>query len=192
MINKLILLATACLPALQAQSWEIDSNHSSAQFSVRHIMISNVKGEFTKVSGKAIYDPKNLAGASLEATIDASSITTREPRRDNHLRSAEFLDVAKFPVITFKSSKFVKTTAGLSILGDLTIRGVTKPVTLTVDGPTGEVNDPKSGPKIGASATTKINRKEFGMLYNAVVEAGSFVVGDDVTITLDVELLKRK
>lgn len=185
-------MATACLPALQAQSWEIDSNHSSAQFSVRHIMISNVKGEFTKVSGKAIYDPKNLAGASLEATIDASSITTREPRRDNHLRSAEFLDVAKFPVITFKSSKFVKTTAGLSILGDLTIRGVTKPVTLTVDGPTGEVNDPKSGPKIGASATTKINRKEFGMLYNAVVEAGSFVVGDDVTITLDVELLKRK
>ncbi len=192
MINKLILLATACLPALQAQSWEIDSNHSSAQFSVRHIMISNVKGEFTKVSGKAIYDPKNLAGASLEATIDASSITTREPRRDNHLRSAEFLDVAKFPVITFKSSKFVKTAAGLSILGDLTIRGVTKPVTLTVDGPSGEVNDPKSGPKIGASATTKINRKEFGMLYNAVVEAGSFVVGDDVTITLDVELLKRK
>ena len=192
MINKLILLATACLPALQAQRWEIDSNHSSAQFSVRHIMISNVKGEFTKVSGKAIYDPKNLAGASLEATIDASSITTREPRRDNHLRSAEFLDVAKFPVITFKSSKFVKTPAGLSILGDLTIRGVTKPVTLTVDGPTGEVNDPKSGPKIGASATTKINRKEFGMLYNAVVEAGSFVVGDDVTITLDVELLKKK
>ena len=192
MINKLILLATACLPALQAQSWEIDSNHSSAQFSVRHIMISNVKGEFTKVSGKAIYDPKNLAGASLEATIDASSITTREPRRDNHLRSAEFLDVAKFPVITFKSSKFVKTAAGLSILGDLTIRGVTKPVTLTVDGPSGEVNDPKSGPKIGASATTKINRKEFGMLYNAVVEAGSFVVGDDVTITLDVELLKKK
>ncbi len=192
MINKLILLATACLPALQAQSWEIDSNHSSAQFSVRHIMISNVKGEFTKVSGKAIYDPKNLAGASLEATIDASSITTREPRRDNHLRSAEFLDVAKFPVITFKSSKFVKTAIGLNILGDLTIRGVTKPVTLTVDGPTGEVNDPKSGPKIGASATTKINRKEFGMLYNAVVEAGSFVVGDEVTITLDVELVKRK
>ena len=191
-MNKLILLATACLPALQAQNWEIDSNHSSAQFSVRHIMISNVKGEFTKVSGKAIYDPKNLAGASLEATIDASSVNTREPRRDNHLRSAEFLDVAKFPVITFKSSKFVKTAAGLSILGDLTIRGVTKPVTLTVDGPTGEVNDPKSGPKIGASATTKINRKEFGMLYNAVVEAGSFVVGDDVVITLDVELVKKK
>ena len=191
-MNKLILLATACLPALQAQNWEIDSNHSSAQFSVRHIMISNVKGEFTKVSGKAIYDPKNLAGASLEATIDASSVNTREPRRDNHLRSAEFLDVAKFPVITFKSSKFVKTAVGLNILGDLTIRGVTKPVTLTVDGPTGEVNDPKSGPKIGASATTKINRKEFGMLYNAVVEAGSFVVGDDVVITLDVELVKKK
>lgn len=188
----LIALIAAFLPFTHAQSWEIDSAHASAQFSVRHMMISNVKGEFTKVTGKAVYDPNNLAGASLEATIDVNSITTREPRRDTHLRGADFLDVAKFPTIQFKSTKFVKAASGLTILGDLTIHGVTKPVTLVVDGPSAEVIDPRSGPKIGASAVTKINRKDFGMTYNALVEAGGMVVGEEVTISIDVELVKKK
>lgn len=188
----LIALIAAFLPFTHAQSWEIDSAHASAQFSVRHMMISNVKGEFTKVTGKAVYDPNNLAGASLEATIDVNSITTREPRRDTHLRSADFLDVAKFPTIQFKSTKFVKAASGLTILGDLTIHGVTKPVTLVVDGPSAEVVDARSGPKIGASAITKINRKDFGMTYNALVEAGGMVVGEEVTISIDVELVKKK
>ena len=186
------VLIAVSIPFAYAQSWEIDPAHASAQFSVRHMMISNVKGEFTKVSGKVVYDPKNIAGASLEAFIDTNSITTREPRRDTHLKSADFLDVAKFPTIQFKSTKFVKAASGLTILGDLTIHGITKPVTLVVDGPSPEIVDPRSGPKIGASATTKINRKDFGMTYNALVEAGGMVVGEEVTISIDVELIKKK
>ena len=186
------VLIAVSIPFAYAQSWEIDPAHASAQFSVRHMMISNVKGEFTKVTGKVVYDPKNIAGASLEAFIDTNSITTREPRRDAHLKSADFLDVAKFPTIQFKSTKFVKAASGLTILGDLTIHGVTKPVTLVVDGPSPEIVDPRNGPKIGASATTKINRKDFGMTYNALVEAGGMVVGEEVTISIDVELVKKK
>ena len=129
-----LAVCSACAFA-QPTVWEIDPGHTSAQFSVRHLMISNVRGEFTKVTGKAIFDPKNLAASSLEASIDVSSITTREERRDNHLKSAAFFDAAKYPAILFKSRQFTKTANGLTITGDLTIHGVTRTVTLAVDGP---------------------------------------------------------
>ena len=176
----------------QAQNWKIDPVHSSAQFSVKHMMIMNVKGDFKKVTGSAVYDPKNLNAASLEASIETSTISTREEKRDTHLKSADFLDVAKFPTITFKSTKFEKAGDGLKISGNLTMRGVTKPVILLVDGPTVEIKDTYGNQRVGATATTKVNRKDFGIVYNAVLEAGGVVVGDDVAISLDVELIKQK
>ncbi len=177
---------------VQAQSWKIDPVHSSAQFSVKHLMIMNVRGDFKKVTGSAVYDPKNLSAASLETSIETSTISTREEKRDTHLKSPDFLDVAKFPTITFKSTKFEKAGDGLKISGNLTIRGVTKPAVLMVDGPTVEIKDTYGNQRVGATATTKVNRKDFGIAYNAVLEAGGVVVGDDVAITLDVELIKLK
>ena len=177
---------------VQAQSWKIDPVHSSAQFSVKHLMIMNVRGDFKKVTGSAVYDPKNLSAASLEASIETSTISTREEKRDTHLKSADFLDVAKFPTITFKSTKFEKAGDGLKVSGNLTIRGVTKSAVLMVDGPTVEIKDTYGNQRVGATATTKVNRKDFGIAYNAVLEAGGVVVGDDVAITLDVELIKQK
>ena len=177
---------------VQAQSWKIDPVHSSAQFSVKHLMIMNVRGDFKKVTGSAVYDPKNLGAASLEASIETSTISTREEKRDTHLKSADFLDVAKFPTITFKSTKFEKAGDGLKVSGNLTIRGVTKSAVLMVDGPTVEIKDTYGNQRVGATATTKVNRKDFGIAYNAVLEAGGVVVGDDVAITLDVELIKQK
>ena len=177
---------------VQAQSWKIDPVHSSAQFSVKHLMIMNVRGDFKKVTGSAVYDPKNLSAASLEASIETSTISTREEKRDTHLKSADFLDVAKFPTITFKSTKFEKAGNGLKVSGNLTIRGVTKSAVLMVDGPTVEIKDTYGNQRVGATATTKVNRKDFGIAYNAVLEAGGVVVGDDVAITLDVELIKQK
>ena len=193
-IMKSIFLISIVLAGstVQAQRWTIDGAHSSAQFSVKHLMVSNVKGEFSNISGGAIYDPRNLNAASLEATIDSKSVNSRQAKRDAHLKSADFLDVAKFPTILFKSTKFQKDGGRLKIAGNLTIHGVTRPVVLTVDGPTAEVKDPAGNPRIGASATTKISRKDFAIAYNAVMEAGGVVVGDEVLITLDVELIRQK
>jgi polyisoprenoid-binding protein YceI len=177
-------------PAASATTWQIDPNHSSAQFAVRHMVVSTVRGTFNKVSGSANYDPAKPAATSLEATIDVASVDTRVDARDRDLRSPNFFDVEKFPTITFKSKRVESAGNGkLKIAGDLTIHGVTKEVTLDVDGPTAPINDGR-GQRVGASATTKINREDFGLLYNRMVEAGA-VVGDDVTITLDVELVKR-
>jgi len=168
----------------QAKTWQIDPNHSAAQFSVRHLGISTVRGAFTKVSGTASYDPADPGKTTLEATIDASSIDTRVQRRDNDLRSPNFFDVAKYPTLTFKSRKVETAGAGkLKITGDLTIHGVTKEVVLDVDGPSAPMQDPKGDAHMGASASTKINRKDFG------VSGGGGMVGDDVPITIDVELV---
>jgi polyisoprenoid-binding protein YceI len=168
----------------QAKTWQIDPNHTAAQFSVRHLGISTVRGSFTKVSGTAVYDPADPGKTTLEATIDASSIDTRVERRDNDLRSPNYFDVAKYPTLTFKSRKVEAAGAGkLKITGDLTIHGVTKEVVLDVDGPSAPVQDPKGNPHIGASATTKINRRDFG------VGGGSGLVGEEVPITIDVELV---
>jgi polyisoprenoid-binding protein YceI len=176
----------------QQATWTIDTAHSAAQFSVRHMMISNVKGEFTNTSGTVQWDGKDLSTAVVEATIDAASINTREPKRDAHLKSPDFFDVAKFPTLTFKSTKVEPAGQGkLRMAGDLTIHGVTKPVVFDVIGPTPVVKDPYGNQRVGASATTTINRKDFGLKWNAALETGGVVVGEQVTITLDVELVLK-
>lgn len=180
-------------PARQqgATTWNIDPAHSNAQFSVRHMMISNVKGEFTKVSGKVLFDKDQPENLSAEASIDVSTINTREHDRDNHLKSPDFFHVEEYPTITFKSKSAEKTSDGLKITGDLTIRGTTREVTLDVEGPTPPMKDPWGNTRVGASATTKINRKDFGLMWNMPIEAGGFMVGDDVKITVDVELVAQ-
>jgi polyisoprenoid-binding protein YceI len=172
--------------------YDIDPTHSSAHFSVRHLMISNVKGEFTKVSGTITHDPDDPKASKLEAHIDVASLHTRDEQRDGHLKSPDFLDVAKFPDITFVS-KSVEPDGHDEYLvkGDMTIHGVTHEVTLQVEGPTPEVKDPWGNLKAGATATAKINRKDFGLTWNAAMETGGVVVGDEVKINLEVELTRR-
>lgn len=180
------------IPALaRAANYDIDTAHSSAGFAVRHLAVSNVRGEFAKVTGVVEHDAKDLSKTRLEATIDAASVTTRDPKRDEHLKSADFFDVAQYPVITFKSTKVEKASQGLKVKGDLTLHGVTRPVVLDVQGPTPEVKDPWGNVRAGASATAKINRKDFGMSFNKTLDSGGLVVGDEVAITIDVELVKK-
>jgi polyisoprenoid-binding protein YceI len=178
-------LALATSAAAQAGTWQIDPNHSSAQFSVRHLGVSTVRGAFTKVSGSAKHDPSDPAKDSLDASIEATSVDTRVDMRDNDLRSPNFLDVQKYPNITFHSKQTKVSGAGkLQITGDLTIHGVTKEVVLDVDGPSAPIKDPWGNQRIGASATTKINRHDFG------VNGAPGAVGDDITITIDAELIQ--
>lgn len=185
---------TAAVAAYCATAvYDIDSAHSSAQFAVRHMMVTNVRGEFTKVTGTVEYDPTNPAAAKVQATIDATTINTREAKRDAHLKSADFFEVEKFPSITFVSKRTMPASPGkLKLVGDLTMHGVTKEVVLDVEGPTPEVKDARGGVKMGASATAKVSRKDFGLTWNRVLEAGGVTVGDEVTITLDIELNRRK
>ncbi len=184
--------ATAPAARAQAAAWTIDPAHTLAEFKVRHMMVSNVKGAFEKVSGSGFWDGRDLATAWVDVTIDAASINTREPQRDAHLRSADFLDVEKFPTLTFKSAKIGPAGPGLATMaGDLTIHGVTKSVTLHVTGPTPIITDPYGFRRVGASATTTINRKDFGLLWNQTLDAGGVVVGDEVTITIEVEMVKK-
>ena len=172
--------------------WQIDPAHSAAHFTVRHLMISNVRGEFTRIRGTAVYDPVKPGQSSVEVTIDTASINTREPQRDEHLRSADFFDVAKFPTITFRSTRVEALGAEeFKVSGDLTIRDVTKSVTLDVEGPTPAVKDPWGNIRVGVSATTKINRKDFGLAWNALTETGGLVVGDEVKITIEAELIQQ-
>ena len=173
-------------------TYQIDPAHSSAQFSVRHMMISNVRGEFTKLSGAIVYDPEHPEQSNVDVTIDVSSISTREDQRDTHLKSGDFFDAEKFPTITFKSKEVVAQKNGdVKLTGDLTIRGVTREVVLDVEGPTPESKDPWGNLRIGASATTKINRKDFGLTWNSTLETGGLLVGDEVKITLDVEAIRQ-
>ncbi|HEY1676234.1 MAG TPA: YceI family protein [Candidatus Sulfotelmatobacter sp.] len=181
------MIALAATAAAQAGTWQIDPNHTAAQFSVRHLGVSTVRGAFTKVSGSAQYDPADPSKTMIEATIDASSVDTRVQMRDNDLRSPNFLDVQKYPTITFKSKQAKAAGEGkLQITGDLTIHGITKEVVLDVDGPTAPIPNPMGGgQRIGASATTKINRKDFS------VNGLPGVVGDELTLTIDAELTKK-
>jgi polyisoprenoid-binding protein YceI len=179
-------------PAVSTTTWNLDPVHSTAQFKVKHMMISNVKGEFTSIQGKLELDEDDVTKSSVEASIDATTINTREPQRDAHLKSADFFDVEKFPVLTFKSTRVSKTgDEELSVEGDLTIHGVTRSVTFEVEGPSASTKDPWGGIRRGLSATTKINRKDFGLTWNAALETGGILVGEDVTINLDVELVKQ-
>src|SRR5271165_3215041 len=182
-----LLCALAMLAGLavaEVHTWNIDPNHTAAPFSVRHMGISTVRGAFTKVSGSAQYDPSNPSKTSVEATIEAASVDTRVSMRDDDLRSANYFDVAKYPTITFKSKSVEAAGTGkLKITGDLTIHGTTKEVVLDVDGPSAPVNDPRGNAHVGASASTTINRKDFG------VGGANPMVGEDITITIDVELV---
>lgn len=184
-------LALAAAPALSAESYTIDVSHSKAHFTVRHMMVSNVRGEFSKMTGKIEYDEKNPEAIRIAATIDVNSINTGEPKRDAHLKSPDFFDAAKYPAITFRSKSARKSAAGLAVTGDLSIHGVTKEVVLQVEGPTQEVRDPWGNFRRGATATTRVNRKDFGLAWNAALETGGVVVGDEVSITIDVEAIRQ-
>ncbi|HZA52118.1 MAG TPA: YceI family protein [Myxococcaceae bacterium] len=175
-----------------AAEYVIDPAHSNAMFAVRHLMVATVRGEFGKVQGTLTLDEKDITKSTVTATIDTASIDTDEPKRDDHLRSADFFDAQKYPAITFKSTKVQKAKNGLKVTGDLTIRDVTKPVVLEVEGPTKPIKDPMGTTKIGASATTKINRQDYGLKWNRPLEAGGVVVGDEVRITLDLEFNQKK
>lgn len=173
-------------------TFNIDPDHTSVGFKVRHLMVSNVKGTFGKVSGVVALDEKDITKSSVNVTIDAASIETGVVKRNEHLKSPEFLDVAKFPTITFASKKVAKKSGGkLSVRGDLTIHGVTRPVVLDVEGISTESKDPWGFFRRGTTATTKINRKDFGLTWNKALETGGVVVGDDVFITLEVEMIKE-
>src|SRR5450432_1045423 len=187
---KKLYLATALLTltttaTAQLQTWNIDPAHTAAQFSVRHLGISTVRGAFTKVSGTVQFDAANPSKTTIDATIDASSIDTRVDMRDKDLRSPNFFDVAKFPTLSFKSKKVETAEAGkLKITGDLTIHGVTKEAVLDVEGPSAAVKDPWGNQRMGASASTKSNRQDFGMT------ADSGMVGDEISITIDLEMIQ--
>ena len=185
----LLLMLPAAVPA---GTWELDSAHTAVQFKVRHMMVSNVRGDFEKVSGKITYEGDDISRSSAEITIDANSINTRVAKRDNHLKSPDFLDAGKYPFLVFQSKKVEKAGEGkLKVTGDLTIRGVTREVVLDVEGPTPPVKDPQGKMHVGGTASTTINRKDFGLTWNKAIEAGGVVVGDEVEITIDIEIVKE-
>jgi polyisoprenoid-binding protein YceI len=179
-------------PAVAADSWSLDPSHSQAGFSVRHMMISNVRGSFSKLRGAAQYDGKDLKSASVEASIDVSSIDTHDAQRDGHLKSPDFFDVAKYPEIKFVSKKFVPTKTGFDIEGNLTLHGTTKPVVLHGSKLGEPVKDPYGNLRIGTVASTQVNRKDFGMTFNKQLDNGGAMVGDEVAIELDIEMIKNK
>jgi polyisoprenoid-binding protein YceI len=183
--------ATPDLPQTTTTTWNIDPAHTVAEFKVKHMMIANMKGHFSRVSGVLTRDESDPANGRVEATIEAASIETRNEQRDGHLKSADFFHVEKFPTLHFKSTGINVVGEGeLSVEGDLTIRGVTRKVRFAVEGPTPPAKDPWGNTRIGVSASTKINRKDFGLTWNAALETGGILVGDDITITLDAQFVK--
>lgn len=190
MTRQVFLIFALAAASLQAEptNWKIDTSHSAAQFSVKHMMVSTVRGHFGTLAGTAVYDAANPAATKVEATVDVNTIDTRNERRDKHLRSADFFDVENHPQMTFKSKSFSVVSPGkMKMTGDLTIRGTTKEVTFELEGPTAPINTGR-GLKMGAVATTVINRKDFGMTWNRAIEAGGVTVGDEVTLTIDIQL----
>ena len=186
-------MSTTAIPqtTTSTTTWSIDPAHSVAEFKVKHMMIANVKGHFSKVAGVLVHDESDRTKSRVEATIEASSIETRESQRDTHLKSADFLHVEKFPTLSFKSTDIKVADDGeLKVHGDLTIRGVTRKVTFAVEGPTPPTKDPWGNIRIAISATTKINRKDYGLTWNAALETGGILVGEEVTITLEAEFVK--
>ncbi len=172
-------------------TWNLDPAHSAAEFKVKHMMISNVKGSFTGLKGTLTLDEANPAGSAVKAIADVSTIATGDAQRDGHLKSADFFDAAQFPEIAFESTEVKKTGEGeCKVTGELTIHGVTKQVTFAVDGPGAPGKDPWGNLRVGLSATTKINRKDFGLTWNSALETGGVLVGEEVTLTLDVEFIK--
>ncbi len=182
------LAAILSLPAAAATTtWQIDPAHSSAQFAVKHLMISTVRGAFTKVTGTIQFDDKDITKSTVDVTIDATSVDTRVADRDKDLKSDHFFDVEHYPTITFKSKRVEQVSPGkLKVTGDLTIRGATKEVVLDVDGPTAPVKDPWGNQRMGVSASSKITRQDFGITY------GPGMIGDEISITIDAEMIPAK
>jgi polyisoprenoid-binding protein YceI len=198
MDSKELAAATAVTvkmtPVSLASNWELDPAHSSVQFSVRHMMISKVHGAFSKVTASLTLDRALLANSKITASIEAASIDTREAKRDEHLRSAEFFDVTVFPTLTFSSKRLElmgSTTDQYLLTGDLTMHGITREIILTVESSASEMKDPYGRVKIGASATAKLNRKDFGLGWNAALETGGLLVGEEVSITLDLQFIRK-
>jgi polyisoprenoid-binding protein YceI len=197
-MNKLIRLFTAALLLIVptysfASTWNIDSSHSNVGFKVRHLMVSNVKGVFGKIEGVVHVDEQDVTKSTANVTIDTASIDTGVAKRDAHLKSPDFLDVAKYPTMTFVSTKVVKNGEGkLKVTGNLTLHGVTRPVVLDVEGPSQVAKDPMGNLRSGASAETRINRKDFGLNWNKAMETGGVLVGDEVIISIEVEMIKAK
>ncbi|HVO24208.1 MAG TPA: YceI family protein [Candidatus Margulisiibacteriota bacterium] len=178
--------------AAKAATFEIDPAHTSAQFAVRHLMVSTVRGTLGKVTGTVSLDDADVTKSTVEATIDVAGIETREPKRDAHLKSPDFLDVAKYPTIVFKSKKVTKVADDkYHVTGDLTLHGVTKEVVLDAEGSPKPFTDPFGNAKLGGAVHTKINRQNFGVAWNKALDGGGVVVGDDVDVTIDIELIKK-
>jgi polyisoprenoid-binding protein YceI len=188
------IAAVLSVPAFAATSnWQLDPAHSAAQFSIRHMAISTVRGAFSSVKGTVVLDESDISKSSVNVTIDVNTVDTREPNRDKDLKSDHFFDVEHFPTMTFKSKKVEQVSPGkLKVTGDLTIRGTTKEVVLDVEGPSAAVKDPWGNTRAAVSATTKINRQDFGVKWNAALEGGGLVLGDEVNITIDAEMTKAK
>jgi len=192
-LKVLAVIITLAVPAFSfASVWSIDPDHSSVTFKVRHMMVSNVKGEFTSFSGSADIDDEDIKKMKVEVAIDPASLGTGVEKRDEHLKGPDFLDVAKYPAMAFVSKQVVQVGDDkLRVYGDLTMHGVTKEVVLNVEGPTKQIKDPRGNLRRGVSAVTQIDRKDFGMTWNAQMDNGGVVVGDEVIISLEIELLKK-
>ena len=177
---------------VHSATWQIDPDHSNFQFKIRHLTVSNVKGDFAKARGTVTMDDQDITNLTVDLTIDAATLNTKHTQRDDHLKGPEFFDVVKYPTITFRSKKVIKASPdGLKVVGDLTIHGVAREITVDVEGPTPEVKDPWGNFRRGATVTTKINRKDFGMMWNKVLDTGGAVVGDEVNIYVEVEMVKK-
>jgi len=186
-------LGMMMVSAAMAATWTIDPAHSAARFKVRHLMISNVEGRFGEVTGTINYDESDVSKSSVEATIDARTIDTGAEARDKDLKSANFFEVEKYPTMTFRSTKVEKAGDGrLKVTGDLTMKGITKPIVLDVDGPSRSITDPWGNVKAGASATATLNRQEFGIAWNKTLDGGGVVVSDQVQITIEIEMAREK
>lgn len=183
------LLVSASLT--YGENYTIDSAHSAADFSVKHMMIANVQGEFSGVKGTVSYDPANPKNSSIKAVIDVATLKTNDPDRDKHLKSPDFFDLAKYPTMNFESTDFVDNGGKLQIKGNLTLHGVTKLVTLDVDGPSAEMKDPWGNMRRGVSATTTIHRQDYGLVWNKSLDGGGVLVGDDVKVTLNIEGVRK-
>jgi len=183
-------LFLAAASSVQAQTWTIDSSHSGVHFAVRHMMVSTVRGDMGKITGAVNFDPAKPTAGSIEATIDVNGIDTREPGRDKHLKSADFFDVEKFPTITFRSKKIEPVSGGgFKVTGDLTMKGVTKEVVLDVEPLRPQIKDQRGNARTGTAATIKLNRQDYGITWSRTLDGGGLVVSDEVSVTIDVELI---
>jgi polyisoprenoid-binding protein YceI len=177
-------------PTASLTTWNVDPAHSAAEFKVKHMMIANVKGKFTGISGVLSLDEADITRSSVEASIDATTLNTGDAQRDGHLKSAEFFETEKFPALTFKSTSVAAAGDGFKVTGDLTLHGTTRSVTFDVDGLSTPAKDPWGNLRVGLEAKTKINRKDFGLTWNAPLETGGVLVGEEINITIDVQFIK--